>query len=253
MSTAKIQPYSTEKLEQMLNDIESDLVERKESFKGDAPNTVRAAVCAFANDLPNHDRPGLVFIGVRDNGQTANLAISDDLLRSLSDIKTDGNIVPPPTLTVAKHKLHGADAAVITVWPADSPPVKYKGRIYIRVGPRRAVASAQDERLLNEKRRHRDRPYDIRLVMASSIQDIDLRRFEAEYLPAAVPPDMLEANDRSVEQRLAATKMIAAADDQIPTVLGLLVIGKMTRSYLAGAYIQFLRISRRRLYPVFAH
>ena len=242
MSAQKIQPYSTAKLEQILNDIESDLVERKESFKGDAPNTVREAVCAFANDLPNHDRPGVVFIGVRDNGQAANLAISDDLLRSLSDIKTDGNIVPPPTLTVAKHKLHGADAAVITVWPADSPPVKYKGRIYIRVGPRRAVASAQDERLLNEKRRHRDRPYDIRPVMASSIQDIDLRRFEAEYLPAAVPPDILEVNDRGVEQRLAATKMIAAADDQVPTVLGLLVIGKMTRSYLAGAYIQFLRI-----------
>ena len=118
----------------MLNDIESDLVERKESFKGDAPNTVRKAVCAFANDLPNYDRPGVVFIGIPDNGQAADLAISDDLLRSLSDIKTDGNIVPPPTRTVLKHKLYGADAAVITVWPADSPPVKYKGRIWIRVG-----------------------------------------------------------------------------------------------------------------------
>ena len=92
MSTTKIQPYSTEKLEQILNDIESDLVERKESFKGDAPNAVREAVCAFANDLPNHNRPGVVFIGVRDNGQAANLAISDELLRSLSDIKTDGAI-----------------------------------------------------------------------------------------------------------------------------------------------------------------
>ena len=211
MKEQTIQAYSTEQLEHMLNDIESDLVERKESFKGDAPKTVREAVCAFANDLPNHDRPGVVFIGVRDNGEAANLAISDDLLLQLSHIKTDGNIVPPPTLTVAKHKLHGADAAVITVWPADSPPVKYKGRICIRVGPRRAVASAQDERLLNEKRRHRDRPYDIQPAAASHIQDLDLRRFEAEYLPAAVPPDILDANDRSVEQRLAATKMIASA------------------------------------------
>ena len=242
MKAQKIQAYSTEQLEHMLNDIESDLVERKESFKGGAPNTVREAVCAFANDLPNHDRPGVVFIGVRDNGEAADLDISDDLLLQLSHIKTDGNIVPPPTLTVAKYKLHGAEVAVITVWPADSPPVKYKGRIGIRVGPRRAVASAQDERLLNEKRRHRDRPYDVQPVTASHIQDLDLRRFEAEYLPAAVPPDILEANDRSVEQRLAATKMIAAADDPVPTVLGLLVIGKVTRSYLAGAYVQFLRV-----------
>ena len=56
---------------------------KKESFKGDAPNTIRRAVCAFANDLPNHHRPGVVFIGIRDNGQAANLAISEDLLRQL--------------------------------------------------------------------------------------------------------------------------------------------------------------------------
>ena len=77
---------------------------------------------------------------------------------------------------------------------------------------RRAVASAQDERLLNERRRHRDRPYDIRPVGASHMRDLDIRRFEAEYLPAAVPPDILEANDRTVEQRLAAAKMIAAVE-----------------------------------------
>lgn len=131
---------------------------------------------------------------------------------------------------------------MITVWPADSPPMKYKGRIYIRVGPRRAIASAQDERLLNEKRRYRDRPYDIQPVASSSMQDLDLRWFEGEYLPAAVAPDVLEANDRTAEQRLAATKMIAAADDPVPTVLGLLVIGKVTRDFLPGAYVQFLRV-----------
>lgn len=242
MTAQAIQAYSSEELEQMMSDIESDLVERKESFKGNAPNTVREAVCAFANDLPNYRRPGVVFIGARDNGQPAGLAISDALLLQLGDIKTDGNIVPPPTLTVVKHRLHGTEVAVITVWPADSPPVKYKGRIYIRVGPRRAIASAQDERLLNEKRRHRDRPYDIQPVVSSNLQDLDLRRFEAEYLPAAVAPDVLEANDRTAEQRLAATKMIAAADDPVPTVLGLLVIGKVTRDFLPGAYVQFLRV-----------
>ena len=177
MTTREIQPYSTEQLERMLKDIESDLVERKESFSGTAPKTVREAVCAFANDLPNHHRPGVVFIGARDNGRPVGLEVSDTLLRELSDIKTDGNTVPPPTLTAAKHHLRGADMAVITVWPADSPPVKYRGRIWIRVGPRRAVASAQDERLLNERRRHRDRPYDIRPVGASHMRDLDIRRF----------------------------------------------------------------------------
>ena len=38
-------------LRDLMLDIESDRVERKESFNGKAPETVRQAVCAFANDL----------------------------------------------------------------------------------------------------------------------------------------------------------------------------------------------------------
>jgi ATP-dependent DNA helicase RecG len=226
----------------MLSDVESDLVERKESFRGDTPTTVREAVCAFANDLPNYRRPGVVFVGAKDDGTPSGLAITDELLRQLADVKSDGNIVPPPTLTVAKHTLCGADIAVITVWPADSPPVRYRGRVYIRIGPRRGIASAQDERILNEKRRHRDRPFDVQPVLSAALDDLDRFRFQSEYLPAAVAPEILDANDRSDEQRLAATKMIVSADQAIPTVLGLLVIGKTTRSFLPGAYVQFLRI-----------
>ena len=234
--------YTDHELELMLADLESDLVERKESFRGSAPTTVRESVCSLANDLPDHRQPGVVFIGARDDGTPSNLAVSDELLWQLADIKTDGNIGPPPTLTVAKHVLRGADVAVITVWPADSPPVKYKGRIHIRIGPRRAIASAQDERVLNEKRRHRDRPYDVQPVTTATVDDLDRSRFDSEYLPAAVAPDLLEANDRSAEQRLAATKMIVSADQSTPTVLGLLVLGKTTRNFLPGAYVQFLRI-----------
>ena len=39
-------------LESMMRDLESDLVERKESLRGDSPTRTRQAVCAFANDLP---------------------------------------------------------------------------------------------------------------------------------------------------------------------------------------------------------
>jgi ATP-dependent DNA helicase RecG len=235
--------YSDHDLESMLSELESDLAERKESFRGDAPNSVREAVCAFANDLPGRNRPGVIFIGARDDGVPSGLPITDELLRQLADIKTDGNIVPPPTLTVARHTLQGQPMAVIIVWPADSPPVRYKGRIYIRIGPRRGIASAQDERILNEKRRHRDRPFDIQPVPSSALADLDRRRFEDEYLPAAFAPDILAANERSYEQRLAATKMVITADDPRPTVLGALVLSPRTRDFLPGAYVQFLRIA----------
>lgn len=235
--------YSEIELEQLLLDGESDLVERKESLRGEAATAIREAVCAFANDLPDHRRPGVIFIGASDNGEPTGLVITDELLRQLADIKTDGNIVPPSTLMVAKHRLLGSDMAVITVMPADSPPVRFRGRVWIRVGPRRALASAQDERILNEKRRYRDRLFDVRPVYAAMIDDLDRLRFENEYLPAAVAPDVLEANDRTYEQRLAATKMVAAANELIPTVLGVLVIGKAPLDFLPGAYAQFLRIA----------
>ncbi len=239
--------YTDAELEQMMTDLESDLVERKESWRGSAAETVREAVCAFANDLPNHGRPGVVFIGVRDDGAPTGLTVTDELLRTLADIKTDGNITPPPTLTVGKHRLAGAEVAVITVWPADAPPVRYRGRIFIRIGPRRGLASAQDERILNEKRRHRDKPFDVHPLAHCQLTDLDLRRFEQEYLPSLVAPDVLAANTRTLEERLAAAKMIASRDDLQPTVLGVLVIGKDTQSFLPGAYVQFLRIGGRAL------
>ena len=229
-------------LEALLTAPESDRVERKESFKGDVPNTVREAVCAFANDLPGHGKPGVVFIGVRDDGAPTGLAVTDELLRALSDIKTDGNIVPPPSMTVERRILRGVAVAVITVMPADAPPVRYRGRICVRVGPRQGYATAQDERILNERRRHRDRPFDIQPVQSATLADLDLQRFEREYLPAAVAPDVLAANARTNEERLAALKMVAMADAPTPTVLGILTLGKDTRAFLPGAYVQFLRV-----------
>ncbi len=65
-------------LEQLLCDLESDRVERKASVSdGDK---IRQAICAFANDLPSHQNPGVVFIGANDDGTCAHLPITDQLL-----------------------------------------------------------------------------------------------------------------------------------------------------------------------------
>ena len=236
--------YSDVQLEAMMADLESDCVERKQSFQGDAPQKVREAVCAFANDLAGHSEPGVVLIGVHDKGMPmADFNVTDELLRSLADIKTDGNIVPPPTMLVEKHQLHGNEIAVITVWPCDTPPVRYKGRTHVRWGPRRGLATAQDERILNERRRHHDRPFDVQPVRDAILDELDRLRFEQEYLPALVARDVLEANERSYEQRLAATKMVLGEEEPTPTTLGLLVIGKTPTDWLPGAYTQFLRLA----------
>lgn len=226
----------------LLNDLESDRVERKRAWAGSAPESVPKAICAFANDLPNHNAPGVVFIGAEDNGSPANITVTDQTLLTLANLKTDGRIVPPPTLVVEKRQLKGAEMAVITVQPADSPPVRFDGRIWIRTGPRRDVATSQDERILNEKRRHRDRAFDTHPLQGCPIGELNRVVFENEYLPQAVAADVLAANGRSYEERLASMGMIASVDDPTPTVVGLLALGKTPRSWVPCAYVQFLRI-----------
>ncbi len=226
----------------LLNDTESDRAERKEFFNRDISKKSRQAVCAFANDLPGYNAPGVLFIGANDSGEPSDIDITDKLLLSLADMKTDGNILPLPVLSVEKRSLKGADMAVVTVMPSDMPPVKYNGRIWIRTGPRRAVANEQEERILNEKRRYKTLPFDLYPVSTATLSNLSRMIFETEYLPAAFANDVLEVNERSYEQRLASCKMIVSPDDATPTVTGLLAIGKMPQDFFSGACIQFLRI-----------
>ena len=44
------------------------------------------AVCAFANDLPHHGRPGYLVIGVDDAGHFGGISVTDELLRNLGGI-----------------------------------------------------------------------------------------------------------------------------------------------------------------------
>jgi ATP-dependent DNA helicase RecG len=233
---------SDEALLALLENVESDRSERKQSLNGDAREKIAQAICAFANDLPDHRLPGVVIVGADDNGRPVGAEITDQLLQTLADIKSNGQILPPPSLTVEKRTLRGSEMAVVTVLPADSPPVRYQGRIWIRVGPRRGLATAQDERLLNEKRRHRDRPFDIHPIAGSSVSDLSRSAFEIDYLPNAVAADVLEANERSHEERLASLGMIASVDQPVPTVTGLLTLGIAPRNWLPCSYVQFLRI-----------
>ena len=239
--------FTDAELMQIIADDESDRIEFKESLSGSAAKDIREAICAFANDLPRHEKPGFVFIGVRKDKTIVGLPITDELLRQLADMKTDGNILPPPSVTVEKRMLQGKEVGIVKVEPSDSPPVRFKGTIYIRTGPRRGIATAQDERILSEKRRHKDAFFDIQPIPTSDLSDLHLTQFESGYLPQAFDADILEANERSLEERLAVTKMIASPDEPLATVLGILVLGKNPQDFLPGAYVQFLRINSTEL------
>jgi hypothetical protein len=116
----RVASLSDDELLVLLNDSESDRSERKRALTGATAEKVRQAVCAMANDLPNHGKPGVIFIGAEDDGAPANIDITDQLLLTLADMKTDGKILPLPSLFVEKRVLKGAAMAVITVLPADA-------------------------------------------------------------------------------------------------------------------------------------
>jgi len=232
-------------LEQLLQDLESDRVERKASIA--EKDRIRQAICALANDLPNHQKAGVVFVGADDDGTCAQLSVTDQLLLTLADMRSDGNILPFPAMTVQKRTLLGGDLVVIIVQPSDAPPVRFKGQVWIRTGPRRGIATAEEERRLTEKRRSRDLPHDLHPLASASVDDLDLELFSRVYLPAALPPDVLEDNDRSLQQQLMSLRFTANQAPYHPTVVGLLIAGKSPADFIPGAYVQFLRIDGREL------
>ena len=224
-------------LELLMADLESDFVERKESAADG--RRIRRNICAFANDLPGNGRPGVVLVGVRDDGTCASLPIDDDLLVRLSNIHGEGDILPLPSMTVQKRRLNGCEMAVVTVEPSADPPVRYRGRVWVRVGPSVHEGSVEDERLLSERRRAADLSFDSRPANGIELEDLDMDFLCDHYLPAAVAAEVLDRNRRTIEQQLRSLRLVQA---DRPTWGTLLAFGRDPQGRLPGAYVQFLRI-----------
>jgi ATP-dependent DNA helicase RecG len=118
-------------------------------------------------------------------------------------------------------------------------------RVWIRVGPRRAPASAHEELRLAERRRAKDLPFELRPFPSATLADLNLHFFLNKYLPNALAPEVVAQNQRTPEEQLTSLRFMSL--EGCPTALGLLVVGREPRAYLPGAYIQFLRINGTRL------
>lgn len=199
------------------------------------------AVCAFANDLPNHGKPGHLIIGVRDNGQVGVIQVNDELLRNLGALRDNGNIQPLPAIIVEKLVTKDGEVAVVTVQPALLPPVRYKGRICIRNGPRRGYATEHEERILIERRVSHAKTFDAQPCLGSQLEDLSQPLFLIDYRQQAVAAEVIAENNRSVEHQLASLRFYDLSHE-CPTHGGILLFGLDVRAWLPGAYIQFLRV-----------
>lgn len=232
-------PRSDDELRVLMVDLESDQVERKGSIADS--DRIDEAICAFSNDYPGYGTSGVIFIGADDaTGKPTGLTVDDQLLLNLAGRRDSGKILPLPSIRVARLEVDGQYVAFIEVDPSPSPPARFRGRVYIRVGPRRALATRDEERRLSERRRSTDLTFDAQPCAGSSLDHLDLVSFEREYLRASLPVDVLDENGRTVTEQLAALRL--ATLDGIPTNAGILLLSNDPSEFLRGAYLQFLRI-----------
>lgn len=227
-----------DELKALMAAIESDTAERTVSTND--TDKFGKAICAFANDLPNHRRPGYLLVGVKDDGALSGLRVTDELLKNLAGIRSDGNILPQPMISVSRFTFVEGDVAVVEVHPSDLPPVRYKGGVHIRVGPRKAIANEQEERTLSERRIAQAKSFDAQPCTESKITDLALGQFDS-YRREAVDAETIAANHRPIEQQLASLRLYDP-DRGCATNAGMLLIGKNPRFFLPGAYVQYLEL-----------
>lgn len=229
-----------EALEQLLPQLEQDRIEKTISLN-DAQK-FGEAICAFANDLANHNLSGYLIVGVNDDGSKAGMTISEQNLQTLLSFRTDGRIVPPPSMIVDRFSYPDGELAVVEVQPHFLPPVRFNGRVCIRAGIRKGYASEADERILTEKRTAFARSFDVLPCKGSSLEDISIDLFKLRYLPSAIAADVLAENGRDLKEQLSSLKFYDLKED-CPTYAGILMFGTNPRYYIPGASVQYVKFT----------
>lgn len=216
--------------------VESAALEFKS--RADDRDAIRKAIVALANDLGGAGG-GTVLIGVDKQGRGVGAGVTDDDLLAMTNLRDDGKILDRPVMVVTRARFDAVDVIRIEVTAALSPPLRMDGVAWVRPGPSTRRASADDERVLTERRVAAAAPFDSRALPGSSLADLDVELVRSTYLPAAVSPDVLAENERPLVEQLASLRLCAL--DGTLTATGLLLAGLDPSSLLPGAYVQFVR------------
>ena len=197
------------------------------------------AICAFSNDMSNSRKKGYLLIGVHDNGSLSGLRVTDELQKKIASIRVDGNILPMPLMTVDYVSFEKGDVLVVEVTPSSLPPVRYKGRTYIRIGPRKDIATLEEERILSERRSANFPTYDSKPCFGATIDDLDIESFLHNYLPKAISNEIIRNDQRSVKEQLASLRLYNLQYD-CPTNAAIVLFGKNPLYHMMGNYIQYV-------------
>ena len=227
-------------LQELLQTTETYRVERTASTND--MDKFQEAICAFANDLPNSRKKGYLILGAYDNGTLSGLKVDDALLKKIAAIRSDGNILPLPVMSVERFEFPEGDLLVAEVSPSLLPPVRYRGRTFVRIGPRRDIATEAEERILLERRTSYMATFDAMPCLGATINDIDTHYIKQEYLPQVIDAEVLSGDQRDIKEQLAAIHLYDLTHD-CPTNAAIILFGKNPRYFFPGFYIQYVRFA----------
>ena len=227
-------------LQELLHSTETYRVERTTST-GDM-DKFQEAICAFSNDLPNSRKNGYLIIGAHDNGTLSGLKVDDALLKKIAGIRSDGNILPLPIMSVERFEFPDGDLLVAEVSPSLLPPVRYRGRTFVRIGPRRDIATEAEERILLERRTSYMATFDAMPCLGATINDVDVNYIKQDYLPQVIDTEVLASDKRDMKEQLASIHLYDLTHD-CPTNAAIILFGNNPRHFLPGFYIQYVRFA----------
>lgn len=227
-----------EEIQRLLRSTETSRIERTVSTTN--MDKLQEAICAFSNDMSDSRQNGYLIIGAKDDGKLSGLKVDDALYQKIAGIRSDGNILPIPMMTCERYEMEGGDLLIVEVQPAFSPPVRYRGRTFIRIGPRRDIATLDEERRLTEKRMSNMATFDALPCYKATLADVDVDFVREEYISKAVDADELRKDTRSIQEQMASLGLYDLQYN-CPTNACMILFGKRPKQFLPGMYLQYVR------------
>ncbi|MEA3282198.1 MAG: ATP-binding protein [Euryarchaeota archaeon] len=229
---------TTREIETRIEEWESQTTEFKKEFTTDP---IRQTITALSNDYAETGG-GVIIIGV-DPSTRVILGLTGDpeeTLRRVTGICRDGSIVPTLAPQIYQLDVNGKTVGIIEVKQSERRPHRANNICYIRIGPTTRKATPDEEFEL--VRRSGRFPFDMMPVREAAVEDLDMLKFEQEFLAKRVSSGILSVNHRSPIEWAENLKFLVREGDRlIPTVAAILLFGKNPQSLLPHGSIDFIR------------
>lgn len=203
------------------------------------PDKICQSICAFSNDIAGSFKSGYIIIGAKENGKLQGLNATDMMLEQIYSMQNNGNIFPYPQMEVQKFTLPDGDVIMIEVIPSEYPPVRYNGKVWIRVGNKKSIAYEAEEKKLIERRYKLARSFDSQPSFYLKLDSIDLSLIKEKYAPLALKKGV-KFSDKNTKNILESIRLYDSRYNR-PTNAALLLFGKETKSSFPGAFIRYAR------------